>query len=108
MLQCYEIVGPPSVPSTAICSLSYDESTTVSITWPLPFTSEHAVERYRVAIIPDPSLCFSDQASPSLIYTCSGLAQGETYMFEVSAFNCGDQEGERETFTVKPESKFML
>ena len=53
-----------------------------------------------MSVNPDPSSCSSDQVSPSEDYSCSGLVLGTHYTFTVSAINCGDQEGERESFTV--------
>ena len=53
-----------------------------------------------MSVNPDPSSCSSDQVSPSEDYCCSGLVLGTRYTFTVSAINCGDQEGERESFIV--------
>ena len=72
----------------------------VSLQWSPSFTSQYSVERYRVSVNPDPSSCSSDQVSPSEDYSCSGLVLGTRYTFTVSAINCGDQEGERNTFDI--------
>ncbi len=75
----------------------------VFLQWSPSFTSQHAVERYRVIVTPDPSSCSSQQASPSEDYTCSRLVLGTHYSFTVSAINCGNQEGTRETFAIQPQ-----
>ena len=89
---------PP--PPPANCSLLPSPGgANISFQWSPSFTSQYAVERYRVSVNPDPSSCFSDQVSPSEDYSCSGLVLGTHYTFIVSAINCGDQEGERSTIT---------
>ncbi len=80
----------------------------VSLQWSPSFTSQHAVERYSVVVTSGPSSFSSEQVSPSEKYTCSGLVLGTDYFFTVSAINCGNQEGTRETFTVQPQGKLML
>ncbi len=80
----------------------------VSLQWSPSFTSQHAVERYRVVVTPDPSSCSSQQVSPSEDYTCSGLVLGTEYYFTVSAINCGNQEGTGETFTIQPQGKINI
>ncbi len=98
-----------TVSPTVNCSLTASASSgavDVSIQWSPSFTSQHAVERYRVSVSPDPSSCSSDQVSPSEGYSCSGLVLGTPYTFTVSAItDCGgeDQEGERDSFTVLPQ-----
>ena len=89
---------PP--PPPAICSLLPSPGgAETSLQWSPSFTSQYAVERYRVSVNPDPSSCSSDQVSPSEDYSCSGLVLGTRYTFTVSAINCGDQEGGRSTIT---------
>ena len=82
--------------SSAICSLLPSAGGTVEISfqWSPSFTSQYNVERYHVSVNPDPSSCSSDQVSPSVDYSCSGLVLGTRYTFRISAINCGDQEGE--------------
>ena len=80
----------------------------VSLQWSTSFTSQYAVERYHVSVNPDPSSCSSDQVSPSEDYSCSGLVLGTHYTFTVSAFNCGDQEGERSVFNISLCGLFII
>ena len=90
--------SPP--PPPADCSLLPSPGgAEISLQWSPSFTSQYAVERYRVSVNPDPSSCSSDQVSPSEDYNCSGLVLGTHYTFTVSAINCGDQEGERDIIT---------
>ena len=96
---------------TVGCSLtSSSGAVDVSIQWSPSFTSQHAVERYRVSMSPDPSSCSSDQVSPSEDHSCSGLVLETIYNFTVSAItDCGgeDQEGERASFTVLPQGDII-
>ncbi len=96
----------PSTFTTPCPILPSDGGPVVSLQWCPSFTSQHAVERYCVLVTPDPSSCSSQQVSPSENYTCSGLVLGTHYSFTVSAINCGNQEGTRETFTVQPQGKY--
>ena len=99
-MQCY--AGSPLTP-VATCSLVTSASgMDVSLQWSSSFNSQHAVERYRVSVDPDPSSCTSDQVMPSEDYSCPGLSPERNYSITVSAINCGDQEGESDTFTVLP------
>ena len=95
-------VAPLSTSSTPCYLLLPPGGPVVSFQWSPSFTSQHAVERYRVVVTPDPSSCSSQQVSPSEDYTCSGLVLGTDYSFAVSAINCGNQEGIREAFTLQP------
>ena len=96
---CLIHVGPPPPNSSATCSLA--SGLDVSLQWSSSFNSQHAVERYRVSVDPDPSSsCSSDQVIPSEDYSCPGLSPERNYSITVSAINCGDQEGESDTFTV--------
>ena len=57
-----------------------------------------------MSVDPDPSsFCSSDQVIPSEDYSCPGLSPERNYSITVSAINCGDQEGESDTFTVLPQ-----
>ena len=93
----------PSTSTTPCFILFSDGGLVVSLQWSPSFTSQYAVERYRVVVTPDSSSCSSQQVSPSENYTSSGLVLGTDYTFTVSAINCGDQEGTRETFTIQPQ-----
>ena len=97
-------VGPPPPDSSATCSLVTSASgLDVSLQLSSSFNSQHTVERYRVSVDPDPSSCSSDQVMPSEDYSCPGLSPERNYSITVSAINCGDQEGESDTFTVLPQ-----
>jgi hypothetical protein len=61
------------------------------------------VERYQVAVTPDLTPSCSGSVSPNMSYTCSGLSPDTDYTITVSAINCGDQEGENNTFSVQPQ-----
>ncbi len=109
-------VAPLSTSFTPCTLLLPPGGPVVFLQWSPSFTSQHAVERYRVVVTPDPSSCSSQQVSPSEDYTCSSqqvspsedytcsrLVLGTKYFFTVSAINCGNQEGTRETFTIQPQ-----
>ena len=89
----------PPPPPTNCSLLPSPGGAEISLQWSPSFTSQYAVERYRVSVNSDPSSCSSDQVSPSEDYSCSGLDLGTHYNFTVSAINCGDQEGERKIIT---------
>ncbi len=110
LLSCYffMFVAPLSTSSTPCSLLLPPGGPVVSLQWSTSFTSQHAVERYRVVVTPDPSSCSSQQVSPSENYTCSGLVLGTEYSFTVSAINCGNQEGTRETFTIQPQGNIFI
>ena len=92
-------IGVPASPSfLSRALLPSPGGANISLQWSPSFTSQYAVERYRVSVNPDPSSCSSDQVSPSEDYSCSGLVLGTRYTFTVSAINCGDQEGEENRF----------
>ena len=97
---------PPSPSSTSCSLLPSPGGAEVSLQWSPSFTSQYAVERYHVSVNPDPSSCSSDQVSPSEDYSCSGLVLGTPYTFTLSAINCGDQEGNTDTFTVTVQGNF--
>ncbi len=99
----YCSVAPFSTSSTPCSLLLLHGGPVVSLQWSPSFTSQHVVEMYGVGVTPDPSSCSSQQVSPSEDYTCSGLVLGRDYSFTVSAINCGNQEGTRETFTLQPQ-----
>ena len=94
------IAPPPTLPSTSYALLPSPGGAEVSLQWSPSFTSQHAVERYRVSVTPDPSSCSSDQVSPSENYSCSGLVLETPYTFTLSAINCGDWEGNRKSFII--------
>ena len=103
-------IGPPPPEISATCSLMTSASgLDASLQWSSSFNSQHAVERYRVSVDPDPSpSCSSDQVMPSEDYSCPGLSPERNYSITVSAINCGDQEGESDTFTVLPQLLSMV
>ena len=103
------LLASPTLPSSASCSLlPFIGGANVSLQWSPSFTSQYAVERYRVSVNPDPSSCSSDQISPSEDYSCSGLVLGTRYTFTVSAINCGDQEGERDVFNAQVKGTYTI
>ena len=71
------------------------------------FSSENNMTNYRVILSPTPSSCPSEQlVSPSEDYSCSGLVLGTNYSFNVSAINCGNQEGPGSTIIVHPQGNY--
>ena len=100
-------LATPTSPSSTSCSLLPSPGgAEVSLQWSPSFTSQHAVERYRVSVTPDPSSCSSDQVSPSEDYSCSGLVLGTPYTLTLSAINCGDKEGDTNTFTIQLQGSY--
>ena len=70
------------------------------------FSSGNNVTKYRIVASPTPSSCPSHQlVRPSEDYSCSGLVLGTHYSFNVSAINCGNQEGAESTIIVYPQGK---
>jgi hypothetical protein len=65
------------------------------------------VERYQVAVTPDPTPSCTGSVFTNLRYICFGLSPDTDYTFTVSAINCGDQEGESSTFSVQPRGLGM-
>jgi hypothetical protein len=94
--------GPPPKPS-ASCFLtdSVGGNMNIAINSSPSFNSQYNVERYQVAVTPDPALRCTGPVSPKMSYTCSGLSPVTDYTITVSAINCGDQEGESATFSVQ-------
>ena len=91
----------PPAPTTQCSLFKYEGGFDVSIQWSSSFNSQHAVERYRVSVNPEPSpSCSSDQVIPSEDYSCPGLSPERNYSITVSAINCGDEVGESDTLTV--------
>jgi hypothetical protein len=79
----------------------------ITINWDTSFNSQYSVERYQVAVTPDPTPSCAGSVSPNMSYTCSGLSPDTDYTITVSAINCGDQEGESSTFSVQPRGLGM-
>ena len=40
-------------------------------------------------------------------YNCTGFEIGRRYSYSVSGVNCGDQEGERSTFSIHPQGRLL-
>jgi hypothetical protein len=95
------ISGPPPKPSD-FCFLTNSVGGNMSITiyWNSSFNSQYNVERYQVAVTPDPASRCTGSVSPNTSYTCSGLSLHTDYTITVSAINCGDQEGESVNISV--------
>ena len=89
--------SPPS-PSSTSCFLLFYPGLSVTLQWNSSFNSQHAVEKYRVAVTPDLNECSRENYREN--YNCSGLLIGMTYLFRINAINCGDQEGLTETYTL--------
>jgi hypothetical protein len=98
----YINLGPPLAPLTS-CSLSdsVGDNLKITINWDTSFNSQYNVERYQVAVTPDPTPSCAGSVSPNMSYTCSGLNSDTDYTITVSATNCGDQEGMSSTFSVQ-------
>jgi hypothetical protein len=96
------ILGPPPAPMTS-CSLarSVGKDLGITINWFPSFNSQYNVERYQVAVTPDLTPSCTGSVPPNMSYTCSGLNSDTDYTITVSAINCGDQEGESNTFSVQ-------
>jgi hypothetical protein len=105
----YYYLGPPPAPLTS-CSFtrSVGENLSATINWNTSFNSQYNVERYQVAVTPDPTPSCTGSVSPNTSYTCSGLSTDTDYIITVSAMNCRDQEGENDTFSVQPHGLSML
>ncbi len=79
----------------------------ITFEWSSAFASQHAIDRYRVLMSPDPSNCNSDRVNVIADFTCSGLETGVAYNITVSAIiDCRNQEGAITSFTIElPQSK---
>ena len=89
LLECSLVVSPGDV------TVSFDS-----------FSSRDNVTSYRVIASPTPSSCSREQpVSPRENYNCSGLVLGMSYSFNISAINCGNQEGPESTIIVHPQGK---
>ena len=97
MVIAYTLDEPPP-PSDFSCLIpnSSNGKYQITIQWSPSFNSEHAVERYRVDVTPDPSSCSSNNVLPGTIYSCSDLDPGTDYLVSISTINCGNREGESE------------
>ena len=94
------VPGFPPSPFLTSCNLLFlTEHLSVTFQWNSSFNSQHAVEKYRVAVTPDLLEC-SRELSSGENYSCNGLQIGMTYLFRINAINCVDQEGLTETFTL--------
>jgi hypothetical protein len=95
-------VGPPPAPLTS-CSFarSVGKDLGIAINWNSSYNSQYSVERYQVAVTPNPTPSCTGSVSPNMNHTCSGLSLDTDYIITVSAINCGDQEGESSTFSVQ-------
>ena len=88
------------------CSLSSSSGGLLNffLQWSHFYNIQNHVERYKVTVTPDPSNCSSNQVSPSEDYSCLGLDLQTNYAINVSAINCGDQEGEIKSYMIQPQS----
>lgn len=99
-------VLPPSPLRTSCSLVPSSEGAEVTLQWPSTFIDQYGVERYRVSVNPDPSICSRDYTDPSEVYNCTGLDLEMSYTFTISAVNCGDQEGGALNFTVPQLRKY--
>ena len=93
------ITGPPPAPFGVESSLEETDEDFVSfnLTWNSNFNSDYAVTFYIItpdsttegsSVIRCPQSCY-----PDVPCQCNGLARGERMTINVSAVNCGNQEG---------------
>ena len=90
--------SPPS-PSSTSCFLHFYPGLSVTLQWNSSFNSQHAVEKYLVAVTPDLPEC-SREMNYRENYKCNGLLIGMTYLFRINAINCVNQEGLTGTYTL--------
>ena len=97
---------PPALPIS--CFLSFlTQNLSIGFSWSPSFTSQYDIEKYHVSV--SPNVCHSEQdVFPNMDYHCPGLILETNYSFTVSAYNCIDQEGTRDTFIVQPQGNFRL
>ena len=105
---CFLIVAPDSLQLTdfAVTIIVMDRNNQITpsliITWNSSFTSVHDVTNYRVVVTGSsaarcPSVCL-----PSEPCQCTGPMAGENVNINVSAINCGDQEGPALMLVARP------
>ena len=99
----YTAIPTPSTEATCLVSTPSDGNLNVLLQWSSFYNLNYEIERYDVAVTPDPSSCSSELVSPSENYSCSGLDLQTNYSITVSAINCGDQEGGNVTFMVNAQ-----
>lgn len=104
-------IAPPPSPTELPCSLSSASGGNQNFKLTLflsRFTQDYAVNKYQMQLYPKHNpLCSRESDSTENIYSCGGLQIGETYSLSVKAFNCGDQEGAHENFTLHPQSMLL-
>ena len=89
-------------PSSISCSLFSSENPGVTFQWNSSFNSQHAVERYHVAVTPDITDC-SRYVNSSENYNCSRLTLGTNYTFSVSVVNSENDKGMKYSITIQPQ-----
>ena len=108
------LTGPPPAPAvsdTYICSVSYSAGdVSITLEWSdigAMFIDEFCVEQFNVNA-PDIPCEGTGVHTPVQSYECGGLQEDQSYAFEVSAVNCGDQEGSTsEPLVVNPRGIHM-
>ena len=93
---CSLTVAPNSLQLTDLAIaivMNHNNQTALSITWNPNFTSVHDVTNYRVVITGSSVARCPIMCLPGEPCQCTGPMAGENVNINVSAINCGNQEG---------------
>ena len=98
-MEGYRIIpytGPPSAPTgVSVASCSVDS---VTLVWE---DTSSVPTSYVLSATPTVENCEPNCTTPTRQFTFTGLQLEQTYMFDVSGINCGNQIGNAASYSVK-------
>lgn len=101
--------GPPEVPTAVACSLypSPSEKNKYNLFFQLnEFSQHHAITRYEIDVTSTEYMATCSGPSTTE-YNCRGLHLEQQYKISMRGFNCGNQEGEYDNFTLNLQGKSL-